>query len=69
MIVTLAPRKMMEKYGPLPEGWKEMYDPVVGRHYFWCTRFESRSPPTVVETRQRPVFKRIFEPTEKLALS
>jgi len=31
-------RRMMAKYGPLPEGWKEMYDPGVGRHYFWCTR-------------------------------
>ena len=30
--------KMMQKFGPLPEGWKEMYDPGVGRHFFWCTR-------------------------------
>jgi len=31
-------KKMMKKYGPLPEGWKEQYDPGTGRHYYWCTR-------------------------------
>ena len=30
--------KMMAKYGPLPDGWKEMYDPGSGRHFYWCTR-------------------------------
>ena len=31
---------MMSKYGlqQLPDGWKEQYDPGVGRHYFWCTK-------------------------------
>jgi polyglutamine-binding protein 1 len=31
-------KNMMTRYGPLPEGWKEHYDPGTGRHYFWCTR-------------------------------
>jgi len=31
--------KMLTKYAsPLPEGWKEKYDPGTGRHYYWCTR-------------------------------
>ena len=29
---------MMDRYGPLPDGWKEQYDPGTGRHYYWCTR-------------------------------
>ncbi len=31
-------KRMMDKYGPLPDEWKEKYDPGTGRHYFWCTR-------------------------------
>jgi len=31
-------KKMMAKYGPLPEGWREQYDPGTGRHYYWCMR-------------------------------
>jgi len=31
-------KKLMEIYGPLPDGWKQMYDPGTGRHFFWCTR-------------------------------
>lgn len=31
--------RMLAKYAnPLPEGWKEMYDPGTGRHFYWCTR-------------------------------
>ena len=31
--------KMLTKYAsPLPEGWKEKYDPGTGRHFYWCTR-------------------------------
>lgn len=31
--------RMLEKYAnPLPDGWKEMYDPGTGRHFYWCTR-------------------------------
>lgn len=31
--------KMVAKYAsPLPEGWKEVYDPGTGRHFYWCTR-------------------------------
>ena len=29
---------MMKKYGPLPDGWQEKYDPGTGRHYYWCPR-------------------------------
>lgn len=31
--------RMLAKYAsPLPEGWKEIYDPGTGRHFYWCTR-------------------------------
>jgi len=31
--------KMLAKYAnPLPEGWKEKYDPGTARHFYWCTR-------------------------------
>jgi polyglutamine-binding protein 1 len=30
--------RLMATYGPLPDGWKEMYDPGTGRYFFWCTR-------------------------------
>ncbi|XP_076363260.1 poly-glutamine tract binding protein 1 [Tachypleus tridentatus] len=28
--------RMLKKY-PLPKGWEEVYDPGVGRHYYWNT--------------------------------
>ena len=31
-------KRMMARYGPLPDSWKEQYDPGTGRHYYWCTR-------------------------------
>lgn len=34
---------MMQKYFPLPDGWREMYDPGVGRHYYWCTKTDKVS--------------------------
>ena len=34
---------MMSKYGPLPEGWREHYDPGAGRHFFWCTKTDKVS--------------------------
>merc|ERR1719412_3124678 len=34
---------MMQKYMPLPDGWREMYDPGVGRHYYWCTKTDKVS--------------------------
>lgn len=35
---SIKHKAVMAKYGPLPEDWKEMYDPGTGRHYYWCTR-------------------------------
>jgi len=29
---------MIEKYYPLPDGWREMYDAGLGRHYYWDTK-------------------------------
>ena len=26
---------MIEKFHPLPDGWREMYDAGTGRHYYW----------------------------------
>jgi len=34
---------MIVKYMPLPDGWREMYDPGVGRHYYWCTKTDKVS--------------------------
>ncbi|KFM72793.1 Polyglutamine-binding protein 1, partial [Stegodyphus mimosarum] len=28
---------MLKKY-PLPDGWEEVYDPGIGRHYYWNTK-------------------------------
>ena len=38
-----AHNKMIEKYYPLPDGWREMYDAGVGRHYYWCTKTDKVS--------------------------
>ena len=27
--------RVMDKFGPLPDGWKEEYDPGTGRHFYW----------------------------------
>ncbi|XP_026291953.1 polyglutamine-binding protein 1 [Frankliniella occidentalis] len=39
--------RMLKKY-PLPETWKEVYDPGLGRHYYWGTDADVVSwlPPT-----------------------
>jgi len=34
---------MIVKYMPLPDGWREMYDSGVGRHYYWCTKTDKVS--------------------------
>jgi len=34
---------MVEKYHPLPDGWREMYDAGTGRHYYWCTKTDKVS--------------------------
>jgi len=33
-----AHAKMVEKLYPLPDGWREMYDAGIGRHYYWCVK-------------------------------
>ena len=33
-----AHARMVERFHPLPDGWREMYDAGVGRHYYWCTK-------------------------------
>jgi len=33
-----AHTRMVERFHPLPDGWREMYDAGVGRHYYWCTK-------------------------------
>ena len=38
-----AHAKMIDKYYPLPDGWREMYDAGVGRHYYWCTKTDKVS--------------------------
>eukprot|EP00092_Neocalanus_flemingeri_P001573 GFUD01001676.1.p1 GENE.GFUD01001676.1~~GFUD01001676.1.p1 ORF type:complete len:328 (-),score=128.60 GFUD01001676.1:57-1040(-) len=38
-----AHNNMIEKYYPLPDGWREMYDAGVGRHYYWCTKTDKVS--------------------------
>lgn len=34
---------MIEKFHPLPDGWREMYDAGTGRHYYWCTKTDKVS--------------------------
>lgn len=37
-------KAMMDRYGrPLPDDWKEEYDPGTGRHFFWNSRTEKTS--------------------------
>jgi len=38
-----AHNKMVQKYFPLPDGWREMYDAGIGRHYYWCTKSDKVS--------------------------
>ena len=38
-----AHSKMIAKYYPLPDGWREMYDAGLGRHYYWCTKSDKVS--------------------------
>jgi hypothetical protein len=30
---------MIEKFHPLPDGWREMYDAGTGRHYYWSVKY------------------------------
>lgn len=34
---------MIDKFHPLPDGWREMYDPGTARHYYWCTKTDKVS--------------------------
>ena len=38
-----AHAKMIERFYPLPDGWREMYDAGLGRHYYWDTRTDKVS--------------------------
>merc|ERR1719234_442033 len=38
-----AHAKMIERFYPLPDGWREMYDSGLGRHYYWDTRTDKVS--------------------------
>ena len=38
-----AHAKMIERFYPLPDGWREMYDSGMGRHYYWDTRTDNVS--------------------------
>jgi len=38
-----AHAKLLQKFYPLPDGWREMYDCGLGRHYYWDTRTDKVS--------------------------
>jgi len=40
---VMAHDKMIERFYPLPDGWREMYDCGLGRHYYWDTRTDKVS--------------------------
>ncbi|GIY22156.1 polyglutamine-binding protein 1 [Caerostris darwini] len=51
---------MLKKY-PVPDGWEEVYDPGIGRHYYWNTQTNEVSwlPPSHPKSK-------ISAPAEKL---
>jgi len=54
--------RMLERH-PLPEGWKQHYDPGTGRHFYWCTRTDRVSwlPPGHPKARPTEAASRVRE--------
>ncbi|KAL3993913.1 hypothetical protein ACH3XW_19585 [Acanthocheilonema viteae] len=61
--------KILKKY-PLPNGWKEVYDPGCTRHYYWCPRTDEvswlppRHPLAVIGDAAPKVARELFEKGE-----
>nr|AEE61955.1 unknown [Dendroctonus ponderosae] len=58
--------KMLKEY-PLPNGWKEVYDAGVRRHYYWCPSTDEVSwlspkhPQAVISEAAPKIAKEMFE--------
>ncbi|VDN04713.1 unnamed protein product [Thelazia callipaeda] len=61
--------KVLKKY-PLPNGWKEVYDPGCARYYYWCPRTDEvswlppRHPLAVIGDAAPKVAREMFDKGE-----
>jgi len=55
--------QMIDKFYPLPDGWREMYDAGTGRHYYWCTKTDKVSwlPPGHPKAKPREAASKVRE--------
>ncbi|KAH7730989.1 hypothetical protein AAVH_02043 [Aphelenchoides avenae] len=67
----LEQRKDMLKRFPLPQGWKEVYDAGVRRHYYWCPATDEvcwvspRHPKAVISEAAPKVAKEMSDGTKR----
>lgn len=66
---TEARLRVLKKY-PIPNGWKEVYDPGCARHYYWCPRTDEVSwlppshPQAVIGDAAAKISRSLFEKRE-----
>ncbi|GMS95675.1 hypothetical protein PENTCL1PPCAC_17850 [Pristionchus entomophagus] len=63
-------KRMLNKY-PLPEGWTEVYEAGMGRHYYWCPETDEvswlspRHPHAVIGESAPKMAKELAKEREK----
>jgi len=71
----LEERKNMLNDYPLPEGWKEVYDAGIRRHYYWNTKtddvcwFSPKHPNAVIGEAAPQIAKQMFDDGGALKIS